>query len=77
MKIMLVLTILLIGSCATQKKTQDVYTDDNNYFDYQYYFDSDFSQLDEFEQSASPGPPPVLLQEARPRDGDDWFFEDY
>ena len=83
MKWILALTSLMFFSCSTPE-VQDAYTDDNNYFDYQYYSD-DLSEMDNFDQ-----PPyddyfyyePVYQfedpeEDPEGEDSDDWFFEDY
>lgn len=78
----LIFLMMFALSCAGPKKVQDVYTQESNYFDYEYYSD-DLSDLDTFSDTYDyfyyeQESPPVYLQETEaPRDWDDWFFEDY
>ncbi|MBC75833.1 MAG: hypothetical protein CME64_07440 [Halobacteriovoraceae bacterium] len=73
--------VLLAASCSTPDKIQDVYTEESNYFDYEYYSE-DLSNLDTLDDNYDyfyyeEDTPPVYLEETETKDWDDWFFEDY
>ncbi|MCO4753471.1 MAG: hypothetical protein KC478_03270 [Bacteriovoracaceae bacterium] len=68
-------------ACSTPDTVQDVYTQESNYFDYEYYGE-DLSDMDTFSNPYdyyyySEPAPPVLIEEMEEEDADDWFFEDY
>lgn len=83
----IIILILVLCSCSSNEKTQEVFTDERNYYDYEYYGE-DISELDTFEglydyyyydvrDRQAQEYEPVELEQIPSPPGDAWYFEDY